>query len=929
MIHPVSTPRLLVFLFLGAGLLSACDSQDSTALVNEARTLVASGDHKAAIIQLKNALAQDEDNAEARFELGTLYFEQRELASAEKEFRRARQAGYAENAANAMIARTLLGQRDFQRVLDEVPASTGSDADAATVNALRATAELGLSRKDDARKTLQRALDAAPGNADVHLALAHLALADNDVAKARQALDEALRIDAGHRDSLHLKGSLLRATQQPKEAAAVYQDILRIDPRNVTARLALADLALADGRLEDARKAVDAALKTQPGNLQARYTEAVIDFQEKKIARARDHLAAVLKAAPDYGPALLLAGAVEYALGNLQTAETHLNKVLKAAPNNLYALRLLAAAQLRLGRADDAARTLAPALKAAGEDVGVLTVAGEIALARKDYARAAAYFEDAAQRNPDNATLRTELAISRLAQGDSRAMADLQAAAAMEGEGSGNRAETLLILNQLKQKQFDAALTSIAALEKKQGVNPLTWNYRGGAYLGKQDPVRARDSFGQALKLDPAFYPAAANLAQLDLKDNRPDAARQRFEGILKADPKHLNAMLAMADSALRERDEKAYIGWLEKAAAAHPQALPPRLALARHLLAQGERNKALALAREALNANPDHPAALDLLGSVQLALGDTTNAQGSYRTLVERLPGQAMPLIKLAAVQVSAKDLPGARKSLLDALRVQPDSLDAQMMLGHVEIQSGRHDEAQRIARQVQKQQPDGAAGFILEGDAALARKDHPAALAAYERAHRLAPSGALLLRQMQTLNALKRAEEGEKRLADWLQRNPQDAGTRIALAEQLILRKQYPAAAAHYRILDQRNPGNLLVLNNLAWALAESGDKRALGYAEKALKLKPDSAAVLDTLGWILVRQGQHERGIKLLQQALSKTPDAAEIQWHLASAYAQTGDRTRAQRELERLLASGVAFPQEQEARTLLKHMQSTSR
>lgn len=926
MTHPVSTSRLLVFLFLGAGLLSACDSQDSTALVNEARTLVASGDHKAAIIQLKNALAQDEDNAEARFELGTLYFEQLEFANAEKEFRRARQAGYAENATNAMIARTLLGQRDFQRVLDEVPASTGSDADAATLHALRATAELGLSRKDNARKTLQRALDTAPGNADVHLALAHLALADNDVAKARQALDEALRIDAGHRDSLHLKGSLLRATQQPKEAAAVYQEILRIDPHNVAARLALADLAIADGRLEDARKEVDAALKTRPGNLQARYTEAVIDFQEKKIPRARDHLAAVLKAAPDFGPALLLAGAVEYALGNLQTAETHFKKVLKAAPNNLYAVRLLAATQLRLGRADDAARTLAPALKAAGEDVGVLTVAGEIALARKDYAQAATHFENAAQRNPDNAALRTELAISRLAQGDSRAMDDLQAAAAMEGEGTGNRAETLLILNQLKQKQFDAALTSIAALEKKHGVNPLTWNYRGGAYLGKQDSARARDSFGQALKLDPAFYPAAANLAQLDLKDNRPDAARQRFEGILKADPKHLNAMLAMADSAMRERDEKAYVGWLEKAAAAHPQALPPRLALVRHLLGQGERNKALALAREALNANPEHPAALDLLGSVQLALGDTANAQGSYRSLVERLPGQAMPLIKLAAVQVAAKDLPGARKSLLDALRVQPDSLDAQMMLGHVEIQSGRHDEAQRIARQVQKQQPDGAAGFILEGDAALARKDHPAALAAFERAHKLAPSGALLLRQLQTLNALQRAEEGEKRLADWLQRNPQDAGTRIALAEQLILRKQYPAAVAHYLIIDRGNPGNLLVLNNLAWALHQVGDKRAVSFAEQALKLSPENAAVMDTYGWILANQGQVDKGLTQLRKALSKAPDNPEIQYHLAATLFKAGEPARAKGELERLLASGVAFPQEAEARALLKQIAS---
>ncbi len=924
---PALAPRLLLSLLIGASLLTACGREDSATLVSNAKAHIAAGDYKAAIIQLKNAVSEDEKNAEARYELGKLYFEQADLASAEKEFRRAREAGYAASQVNPMIARALIGQGAFQRVLDELPAATDRTVEGATLQALRATAELGLGRKDDARKTAQSALQTAPDNIDVHLALAHLALADGEAEKAMQEIDHALRRDPRHRESLLLKGDLLRATGKSAEAAAAYRKVIQIDPRQSNARLALAGIAIADNKLGEARKEADAALKATPRNLQAHYTLALIDFQEKKIERARDQLAGVLKAAPNFAPALLLGGSIEYGLGNLQTAETHFNKVVKLTPNNPYARRLLAATQLRQGRLDDATRTLAPALKSAAPDAGVLVVAGEIALAKKDFSQASTYFEQAAQRSPDSAAIRTELGVSRLAQGDSRAMADLQAASEMEGANS--RADTFIILSQMKKKEFDAALASITALEKKQTASPLSWNYRGAAYLGKQNFARARDSFSQALKIDPTFFPAAANLAQLDLKDKQPDAARKRFEAILKADPKHLNAMLALADMAAFHKDEKAYVSWLVKAAATHPQALQPRVSLARYQLAKGDKNKALATAREAVSIQPDSPVAIEMLGAAQMALGDTPNALSSYRKLVERQPDSAAPRVKLASALVVAKDFTAARKTLQDALRIQPGFLDALLLLGGVEMQGARFDEALKLARQAQKQQPNNPAGFILEGDIAFARKDYPAALAAFERAHTLQASGAVLIRQLNVFNATQRPEEGEKRLAAWLVSHPQDGNTRATLAENLIQRKQYKAATPHYLFLNTSNPNNVLILNNLAWSLFESRDNRAMGYAEQALKLQPDNSAVMDTLGWILVQQGQTERGIKLLQQALAKAPDGAEIQYHLAQAFAKSGDHRRAKSELDRLLASGVAFPQQQEARALLTQLQGKTR
>jgi putative PEP-CTERM system TPR-repeat lipoprotein len=247
--------------------------------------------------------------------------------------------------------------------------------------------------------------------------------------------------------------------------------------------------------------------------------------------------------------------------------------------------------------------------------------------------------------------------------------------------------------------------------------------------------------------------------------------------------------------------------------------------------------------------------------------------------------------------------------------------------MLGGVEIQGARFEEAQKLAQQVQQQKPDNPAGFILEGDIAFARKVFPAALAAFERAQILKPSGALLVRQLQVFNATQHPEEGEKRLAAWMVAHPQDASTRAALAESLIKRKQYAAAIEHYQVLNKSNPSNLVILNNLAWALYELNDKRALLFSEQAIKLAPANPAVLDTYGWLQVRMGDAAKGISSLKKAQSLAPDVADIQWHLAYALNATGDKTRARQELKILLDRRVNFDAVAEARALYQQLSTT--
>jgi len=195
-------------------------------------------------------------------------------------------------------------------------------------------------------------------------------------------------------------------------------------------------------------------------------------------------------------------------------------------------------------------------------------------------------------------------------------------------------ADSTLILDQIRNRQFDAALQSIAALEKKAPNSPQPWNFRGLVYLSQQDYPRARENFEKAVKLNPAYLPATANLAELDLYDNKPAAAKARFEAVLKADKSNLDAMLGLAGLANRAGNFTEQLAWLERAHKSAPQAPQPLVLLSNFYLNQGNSAKALVYARQANDAHPNDAAALGVLGDIQRhgRSGSALSTSGSWQ---------------------------------------------------------------------------------------------------------------------------------------------------------------------------------------------------------------------------------------------------------------------------------------------------------
>jgi putative PEP-CTERM system TPR-repeat lipoprotein len=484
----------------------------------------------------------------------------------------------------------------------------------------------------------------------------------------------------------------------------------------------------------------------------------------------------------------------------------------------------------------------------------------------------------------------------------------------------------LLVMAHLDRKEYDKALAAVDALEKKLKNSAVPHTLRGNVFLGKDDAPSARKSFEHALAIDPGFFPAIARLAQLDIRDNKPEVAQKRFEQVLDKDKdkQNLQAMMALAELAAMRNQEKEYVNWLEKAAKAHPTAIPPRAGLARHLLARKDFQKALAIANETLSANPDSPAALDLLGSVQLATGDTPGAISTFAKLTQQAAQSPDAHLRLATAQIADNKMAAARATLHKALKLKPDhdpSLDAMIRL---EMNDNKPEQALQIARQLQAGRPQSPLGFEREGDIQLNQKRPALAIKAYEQALAKGAGSSVLIKSHRA-HLLAGNPAAAQQLANWLAQHPKDNTVRVYAAEYYASTGRHQDAIAAYQALLTEAPGSAIALNNLANSYQQVGDKRALETAEQAYKLNPDHPAILDTLGWLLVEKGQAGRGLELIEKALAKAPGNPDIRYHRAMALlAHKGDKARARRELESLLKDAPAFSQAEAAKAQLQKL-----
>lgn len=929
--HFVRARTILLASLVAAGSLAGCGNTNLSDIehIARAKDFQDKGDLTASVIELKGALKKNPDNAEARWLLGQIYIDLENGAAAEKELKRARELGVDQDSVLVPLGRALLQQNKAKQVLDEIQipnnAPTTLRIGALTI---RGEAHLDLQKTEAAQADLSAALEACGTSKciDTLLALSSLELSSrNDAVKAREWLMKAIAQDPKNGKAWLRMGDLEQALNRLQEALDSYTKALQANPLDLRALTERAHMNLQLGKVKASKADLEKLRKLSPKYPAVQYLDGRHALLRKETAQAQALLEAFLKVNPSHPSATYYLAIAHAAQGHLQQANDLLAQLLDAYPGSTQTRTLLANVQAQRGAFNDAIKTLEPLAKQIPIDITVIKQLGRFYLRKGDLQTGVSYLQQAVAAQPDSAATRLDLGQVLEAQGKTD-LALAQFDAALQIKPDLIEAEILRIFAHLSKQQFDAALQAVATFKTRHPKNPAPDALAASAYVGKKDYAKARQALEQSLALDSKYFPARIALARLALTQNDPATARRHYQDILKQDPAHLDSLLALATLEVRAGKPKESVAWLEKARQKHPKALAPALLLINAHLQNNEPLKALALARDARSEHPTDPGALQALARSQLATGETSSALASFRTLAGQLPKSAQIHHLLGMAYLQAQDAKAASTSFNKALKLDPTMLPAAVALSSLELQNGRTQEALRIARQIQQQQPTIPVGYELEGNAHGRAGAYANAVKAYAVAYEHGKSSRLAVQLARAQHQAGSASGAYQTLTHWLTTHPDDMIAHAALGSIYQVNGKLQEAAEQYQKIVVRQPNNAITLNDLGWIYYLQGDTRALEYAEKAYKAAPEQPAVLDTLGWILLQKGEVKRGLSFLQKAVDKTSGIPIVQYHYAVALDKAGRSPEARKTLETLLAKQEHFAEVQEARKLLKKLQS---
>jgi len=912
--------------------LAACGQRSEQELLAAAQKRLEQKDSAGAVIELKNLLQKNPENATGRHLLGKALLEGGDMAGAEIELRRALEMGAPRDELMPLLAQVLLNSGQSRKLIGEF--TDQSLADPQAMSTLQQHLTLALLVEGNlplAKVAAARALQLTPDAEGAIMVNARTKLAAGFPDEALTALDELLARTPKAHKALQLKAEVLLARGKVEDAEPLLARVLELDANNYEARSLLVRLAFGRQQLDAAAKLVEGMPPAIAKKPQGRFLQAQLALEKNDAAKARELALPLLKLIPNYLPLLRVASGAHQQLGELAEAENLLNQALKLAPEDAGLRRQFASLQLQRRAPAKTLETLRPALESGKADAETLLLAGKAQLMQGNFEAADQAFGAAVKLRPDDAKTQAALALTAIARdsalpgGSGRAKADaaLNQLRELAAKDSGSNFDLMLVNALMRRQDLPAALTALDKLAPKMKDSPVPGALRGRIHLVRKDTPAAQAAFDDSLKADAGYLPAVLGLVTIDMQANRGDAAIKRLEGFIANQKGSPQARLALAELLLQTRAPiERVTEVLNTAVREEPNEPGLRLALIDHQLRLGNTAAAAQAAQEAAAAQPTNPDLLERLARTQLGTGDKAQAAKTYSRLTALAPARAHGWLGLAQLRFVDKDYAGAEREVKRALEAEPGSVIAQRLLIQLAIRQGRVDEAQAALRERQKKYPQEAYSLVSEADIELSRQRPEPALALLRKAAALPDPGDAAPRLFALLLSIKKRDEALAFETQWQAAHPRDIVFRTAAADVTLARGDFEGALARYEALLAKNQDVIPLINNVAWLRSKAGKPGARELAERGLKIKPEDGALRDTYATVLANEKQFDKAISQQRQLVADQPDQPNYKLNLAQILIQSGNKPAAKVELESLAKLGPKFQQQKDVEALLK-------
>ncbi len=579
------------------------------------------------------------------------------------------------------------------------------------------------------------------------------------------------------------------------------------------------------------------------------------------------------------------------------TAAQELLHLADLQPTDPAAQVRAGALYLLAGRFDDARARGEAALQLNPDFADAHVIVGEALAAMHDLDAGQERLREAVRLAPASVEARVALASAEWSAGKvADAEADCKAALQVDGNSvAANRAMALLLMATNRAAQSEANWKVIAS-------SPSGDPFALADFLISQG--RAPDAITQleAVRANASLRNAADDrLAAVRLLQGNVDAARQTVDGVLSrkaddvpalllkarlqasagdlrgalastqaaehADPASADAAYLHGEVSFALGDSSAAVQAFDQARTLAPQAAAPRVALSRLALATAGANNALAWAEGAVKAEPRNRSARAALVSALVANHLLSRADAEAAADAQTWPDAADVQARLGQVKLAENDLPAARRAFSLALARDPTSPEALGGLARLDIDAHQPSEATARIEQALKTAHLSPTLLRLAGETYLRAGDFQKAEA--------------VLKQAQSTG-------------------PMDVGAAELLAEVYARERRNDAAEAQYAAVIAARPEAAVAANNLAWMYVRDGRlDEALKLALSAKERLDRSPEVNDTLGWIYVQMNRAKDAVPLFVISTLARPGNPTYAYHLAVAYARTGDTVGARR------------------------------